>query len=208
MNQSANINEQLIACETCGHVYSVGPLRHGFAAECEDCGSTLASKTLGSMHLTAAFALSALLLYIPANIFPIVQMNLYGSVSENTVWQGCVRLYQDGDYIIALVVFLASILLPFLKLAGLFYLSISVRMRSKKSVNFRTKIYKITEVLGRWAMLDVFVIAVLVALVKLGRLANVVPGSGLLAFTGVVIFTLLASASFDPELIWNTETEL
>ncbi len=135
-------------------------------------------------------------------------MNLYGSVSENTVWEGCVRLYQDGDYPIALVVFLASILLPFLKLSGLFFLSASVRLRSKRWVNFRTSIYKLTEVLGRWAMLDVFVIAVLVGLVKLGKLATVVAGSGLLAFAGVVIFTLLASASFDPEQIWNTEMEL
>jgi paraquat-inducible protein A len=202
------LTEQTIACKVCAHIYSVGNIEPGFKAECTDCGTTLVKKTLGSVHLTAAFALCALLLYIPANIFPIVRMNLYGSVSENTVWEGCVRLYQDGDYPIALVVFLASILLPFLKLSGLFFLSASVRLRSKRWVNFRTSIYKLTEVLGRWAMLDVFVIAVLVGLVKLGKLATVVAGSGLLAFAGVVIFTLLASASFDPEQIWNTEMEL
>jgi paraquat-inducible protein A len=155
------------------------------------------------LHFTTAFVLAALLLYVPANVFPILRMNLYGATSENTVWDGCVRLYQDGDLTIAIVVFLASILVPFLKLLGLLFLITSTRFKSTRWQNARTRVYKIIDVIGRWAMLDVFAVAVMVSLVKLSRLAIVVPGSGAIAFTGVVVFTFLASATFDPQLIWN-----
>jgi paraquat-inducible protein A len=195
-------NDSWVACKVCGQVHVLDSLPQGWVAKCRRCGMNLAHRTAGSLHLTAAFALTALLLYAPANIFPILRMNMYGATTENTVWEGCVRLYRDGDTVIAAVVFLASILIPFLKLLGLFFLVVTTRLRVSRWKMARTWVFRMIETIGRWAMLDVFVLAVLVSLVKLERLATVVPGSGLLAFSGVIVFTILASACFDPQLIW------
>jgi len=161
----------------------------------------------GSLHLTAAFSLAALLLYIPANILPILHLDKLGVSSDNTVWSGCVALFHDNQWGIAIIVFLASILIPLVKLLGLFFLVTTTAMQSRWARKTRTWIYKTIEIIGRWAMLDVFVMAILVSLVKLHLLANVIPGKGLFAFCAVVVFTLLASAAFDPQLIWNDEEE-
>jgi paraquat-inducible protein A len=194
-----------IACKTCGLVHAIEPLRPGMAATCRRCGSRIAKRTFGSLHMTAAFSLAALILYVPANILPILRLEMYGAVSQNTVWEGCVRLFKDGDYVVAVIVFLASMLVPFLKLIGLFFLVGTTKLRISRWKKLRTWVYRIIEMIGRWAMLDVFVLAVLVSLVKLQRLATVIPGRGLFAFALVVIFTVLASASFDPQLIWEDE---
>jgi paraquat-inducible protein A len=196
----------IAVCETCGLVQQVEKLEPGTGAECCRCTAIIASRKINSLGRTAAFSLAALILYIPANIYPILRMNYYGAYSENTVWEGCVNLFKDGQWFVAGIVFLASILIPFLKLLGLFFLVITTKLRSARGRQQRTWIYKIIAVIGPWAMLDVFLLSVLVALVKLQQIATVLPGRGLLAFTGVVLLTILASASFDPKLIWE-ETE-
>jgi paraquat-inducible protein A len=198
--------ETILACETCGLVQSVDELETGTIAECSRCRSIIDNRKINSLGRTAAFSLAALILYIPANIYPILRMNYYGAYSENTVWEGCVNLFKDGQWFVAGIVFLASILIPFFKLLGLFFLVITTKLRSARGRQQRTWIYKIIAVIGPWAMLDVFLLSVLVALVKLQQIATVLPGRGLLAFTGVVLLTILASASFDPKLIWE-ETE-
>ena len=181
------------------------PLEPGTVAACCRCGSRIARRTSGSLHLTAAYSLAALLLYVPANLFPILRLEMYGASSESTVWDGSRRLFRDGDYVIAVIVFLASIVIPLLKLMGLFYLVVATKFHFSRGKRRRTRIFRVIEGVGRWAMLDVFVVAVLVSLVKLQRLATILPGKGLLAFGGVVVFTLLASASFDSQLIWAEE---
>jgi paraquat-inducible protein A len=195
-----------IACETCGLMQQVEKLEPGSRAECCRCMSIIGRRKINSLGRTAAFSLAALILYIPANIYPILRMNYYGAYSENTVWEGCVNLFKDGQWFVAGIVFLASIVIPFFKLLGLFFLVITTKLRSARGRQQRTWIYKIIAVIGPWAMLDVFLLSVLVALVKLQQIATVLPGRGLLAFTGVVLLTILASASFDPRLIWE-ETE-
>jgi paraquat-inducible protein A len=194
-----------ITCKTCGQIHEVEPLNPGMIAKCRRCGTRIAKRTSNSLHLTAAFSLAALILYVPANIFPILQLDMYGASTENTVWQGCVRLFKDGDYVVAIIVFLASMLIPLLKLLGLIFLVATTKLRVSRWKMPRTWIYRIIEIIGRWAMLDVFVMAVLVSLVKLQRLATIIPGKGLLAFAVVVVFTIFASASFDPQLIWEKE---
>jgi len=114
-----------------------------------------------------------------------------------------VSLAQAGQYFVALIVFLASIVIPVLKLAGLLYLVISARFGLGRRLRGRTRIYRFIDVIGPWAMLDVFLLAVLVALVKLGQIATILPGPGLIAFSAVVVLTMLASASFDPRAIWE-----
>jgi paraquat-inducible protein A len=194
-----------VACKVCGEVHALAEVPAGMAAKCVRCGSTIEKRTADSLHVTAACALAALLLYVPANTLPILRIELYGASSDNTAWEGAMRLLKDGDYIIACIVFMASIFVPLLKLLGLFYLVVSTKFRFKRGKKLRTWVYQFIDLIGRWAMLDVFVVAVLVSAVKLNGLATVMPGRGLLAFGGVVVFTILASASFDPQLIWEKE---
>jgi paraquat-inducible protein A len=130
-------------------------------------------------------------------------MEYYGAYSESTVWDGCVNLFRSGLWLVAAIVFLASILVPLLKLLGLFYLVATAMAGSARRRRERTWVYRFIEVIGPWAMLDVFLLSVLVALVRLGRLVTVLPGKGLLAFTLLVAFTILATASFDPKRIWE-----
>ena len=190
-------------CKVCGLLQRVEDLQPRMSAECGRCGSLLAKGRANTIARTAAFSLAALILYVPANIYPILRMEYYGVHTENTVWDGCVRLFQDGQWLVATIVFLASIMIPLLKLLGLFYLITTAKLRSTRRQRERTRVYKIIEVIGPWAMLDVFLLAILVALVRLKELATVTPGPGLLAFTAVVVLTILASASFDPKVIWN-----
>lgn len=129
-------------------------------------------------------------------------MDMHGAHSESTIWQGCTGLFQDGQWLVAAIVFLASILIPLLKLLGLFFLVVTAERRSTYWQRERARIFRIISAVGTWAMLDVFLMAVLVALVKLEQLATIQPGPALPAFAGVVTLTILASARFDPALIW------
>jgi paraquat-inducible protein A len=194
-----------IACRVCGLVHLETRVPPGMVAKCCRCGSAIERRSAHSLHRTAALALSALILYVPANVFPILRMELYGATTDNTVWEGVQRLYEDGQWVIALIVFLASIVIPLLKLTGLFFLVTTAQAKWPGLRRVRTRLYQFIEGIGRWAMLDVFVLAVLVSVVKLRQLATVIAGPGALAFAGVVVFTLLASASFDPQLIWKNE---
>ena len=195
--------ETTIACKACGQLQRMAELQPGTAAECCRCGSIICKRKVNSVQRTAAFALAALIFYLPANIYPILRMDFYGAHSESTVWDGCVKLFQDGQWLVAVIVFLASILIPLFKLLALFFLVATARFKSERWQQERTRIYQIIEVVGPWAMLDVFLLSVLVALVKLQQLATVWPGPGLLAFTAVVVLTILAAVSFDPQLIWH-----
>jgi paraquat-inducible protein A len=194
--------ETISACKVCGLVQHVGALAPGTIAECCRCGATIREHKVASVAPTVALSLAALIFYVPANIYPILRMNYYGAYSENTVWGGCVSLMRDGEWLVAGIVFLASIAIPFFKLLSLFLLAASAHARSSRWQRERTALYQFIEVIGPWAMLDVFLLAILVALVRLQQLATILPGRGLLAFTAVVVLTILASASFDPRLIW------
>ena len=195
-----------IACKTCGQLHTMVPLRPGDEAMCTRCSAPLERRPHNSLARTAAFALAALLLYIPANAFPILRLQLYGSYTESTVWDGVVLFYRDGQWVMAIIVVLASIVIPVVKLLGLFFIVILTWLKVERGRMLRTRIYNFIDIIGKFAMLDVFVLAIWVALVKLERLASVTPAEGLLPFGGVVVLTLLASASFDPQLIWEGVT--
>jgi paraquat-inducible protein A len=196
--------DNVVACETCGLVQRVEPLPKGAAAECFRCGNFLGvRRTSASLHVTAALSLAALVLYVPANIYPILRMTMYGATSESTIWDGVVSLMRHDQWVVAVIVFMASMVIPLLKLASLFFLVASSIVRRGRRLRWRTSLYKFIDAIGPWAMLDVFLLAVLVSLVKLGQLATVVPGLALFAFTGMVVFTMLASAAFDPKIIWE-----
>jgi paraquat-inducible protein A len=192
----------VIVCETCGLVQQLENVPPRHRAECARCDSILQRHYPNSRARTAALAVAALCLYVPANIYPIMIMEYMGRHTENTVWGGVKTLYQDRMWYVAAIVFAASILVPLLKLLGLFFLVVNRGQRWQKT---RTWIYKAVCQIGPWAMLDVFLLAVLVALIRFGRFATVIPGPGIIAFTSVVVLTILASSSFDPRAIWKEE---
>jgi paraquat-inducible protein A len=194
--------DSLLACKTCGLVQQLEHLPRGYQAECARCGEIILRDHPYSRALTAAFSLSALFLYVPANIYPVMMMHYLGRETENTVWGGVRALWRDNLWGVALIVFLASIVIPLLKLIGLFFL---VSVRSNRWQKLRARIFKIIEKIGPWAMLDVFLLAIMVAVIRFGRFATVIPGPGIVAFTAVVVFTLLASGCFEPRLIWKGE---
>ena len=201
------MSNQIIVCPTCGLAQQLEPLPPGSVAKCFQCDSRIARANHNALTRTAAFSVAGLLLYVPANIYPILRMDYYGTYRENTVWSGCVQLFQDGQWPVAIIVFLASIVVPLLKLIGLFFLVITTQSGSPRLERFRTSIYRGIKTIGPWAMLDVFLLAILVSLVKLGRIATVIPGPGLLAFTSVVVLTILASESFDSKQLWEHNHE-
>jgi len=198
--------QSVVACDTCGLVQRVEALEHNVVAECARCHSFLmATRDEGRLHLAAALALAALLLYIPAMVYPILHMSAYGAYSESTVWDGTRGLLENNEWFVGIVVLAASIVVPVLKIAGLFFLVIAARFRLGRRRRSQTRLYKVIEIIGPWAMLDVFLLAILVALVKLNDLATVLPGPGLAPFAGMVVLTMLASAAFDPKLLWHRD---
>jgi paraquat-inducible protein A len=189
-----------MGCSVCGLAQRVEPPEPGQIVACVRCGDVLAQNRPRSASRTLAFALAALILYVPANILPIMTFDYYGATRSNTVWSGVVALTESSQWAVAAVVFLASMVVPLLKLSILFFLSLSVRWR--KAQRFRTDLYRFIQAVGTWAMLDVFLVAILVAIVKMGQLASVRPGPGVVPFCFVVVFTLLATENFDPKLLW------
>jgi paraquat-inducible protein A len=192
----------LVGCKTCGLVQAVEADVDHYDVQCSRCGELLRHNQPGSRARTAALSLAALFLYVPANIYPIIVMQYLGRETENTVWGGVKTLYQDRMWPLAALVFCASILIPLLKLIGLFFLVVN---RGARWQRFRAAIFKLIGHIGPWAMLDVFLLAVMVGVIRFGRFATVIPGPGIMAFASVVVLTMLASASFDSRLIWNEQ---
>jgi len=168
---------------------------------CDRCGELQHWHEPKSAMATLAYSLTALIFFIPSNLYPFMTVELYGNRNSSTVWGGILSLVEDGSWPIALIVFLASLVIPALKLIILFYLGLTANNQSHPK--FKTRLYHIIESIGRWSMLDIFLLAVLVAIVKLGRWTTVEPEPGSYMFAMVVIFTMLASASFDPQLLWK-----
>jgi paraquat-inducible protein A len=147
--------------------------------------------------------ITASVLYIPANLYPVMTVISFGSGEADTILSGVVALAEAGMWPLALLVFFASVTVPMLKLIGLSFLLVSVQRQSRWRPKDRTALYRVIESVGRWSMIDVFMLAIIVALVKLGSIATIEPGVGAVAFCGVVVITILASMSFDPRLIWD-----
>jgi paraquat-inducible protein A len=170
---------------------------------CPRCGSPLHARKPDSLARTWALTLTAYILYIPANLLPVMSVTMTGKGEPDTIMSGVKELALGGMWPLALLVFFASVTVPVLKLLALTYLLLSVQFKSHWRPQQRTVIYRITECVGRWSMIDIFVIAILVALVKLGSLATIEAGAGGVAFGGVVVVTMFAAMSFDPRLIWD-----
>jgi paraquat-inducible protein A len=175
---------------------------------CTRCGALVHARRPNSVVRTWALLITAAILYIPANVLPIMTVSSLGQGDPSTIMSGVIQLVQHGMIPIAAVVFIASILVPTFKLVGIALLLFSVQRRQPLSARQRIWMYRFIEFIGRWSMLDIFVIAILVAVVNFGRLASVEANLGAIAFASVVILTMLAAVTFDPRLIWdNTESD-
>ena len=197
----------LISCHAC-HKLSKMPvgLPEGVAI-CPRCETPIHSRKPNSLSRTWALLIAAYILYIPANLLPVMTVISFGKGTPDTILSGVEELIHAGMLPIALLVFFASITVPVLKLLTLTYLLLSVHYKSRWRPRERTFLYRITEVVGRWSMIDIFMISILIALVKLQAVATIEPGMGAISFAAVVILTMFAAIGFDPRLIWDKMEE-
>lgn len=175
---------------------------------CPRCHTVLHFRKPQSLQKTFAFLIAATVLYIPANILPMTITNSIFGSQQDTIMSGVIYFWETQDYLVATVIFIASIFIPLLKLLILSFLLLSLYMQSLGKWNFSPKscsiLYRIVEVIGRWSMIDVFVVSLLAALIQIQSLATILAGPGAVAFGAVVILTMMASSSFDPRMIWDS----
>jgi paraquat-inducible protein A len=195
----------LLSCHACDQIVAAPRGTAQRALACPRCGARLHHRKPQSLARTAALVSAAALLYIPANLLPVMTVISFGQGHPDTILSGVKALIAAGMWPVALLVFFASIMVPVLKLVGLTFLTISVQRRSAWRPRDRTLLYRIVEGIGRWSMVDIFMISILVALVNLGTIATIEPGVGAIAFAAVVIITMIAAMAFDPRLIWDRQ---
>lgn len=192
----------LASCHVCGLV------SHVTAKSCPRCGSHLHLRKPGSIQNTVALMTAAAALYIPSHLLPVMTVVELGVVTHNTIIGGMLTFWRSGAYPIAIVIFTASILIPLLKIVALSWLCLAATGRVHPSPTALGRLYWLTELLGRWSMVDIFVVGILVSLVRLGNYMTITPGPGALAFAGVVMLTMFAAMSFEPRLLWDRLDEI
>ncbi len=199
--------QALASCRSCDLVCGKPGGAGAASARCPRCGAVLHNRKPASMARTCALVISAMILYIPANVLPVTVTTSMGQTQTDTILSGVIHFMMSGSWHIALIILIASIMVPLAKLAVLIYLLISVRFKSTWRPADRTRLYHWTEVVGRWSMVDIFAVTVLVALVRMDLLASVQAGPGGIFFAAVVVITMLAAECFDPRLIWDAIEE-
>ena len=199
MDEYANSSASAQGLQGCPVCTSVGPAE---GIVCGVCGAHLHAHWDESIQRTWAWLITAVLLYIPANVLPIMHTSFFGRDSENTILGGVLTLWEHESYPIAIVIFVASVLVPLTKFVVLAWLCLSVQFRSETRLTHKVKLYRVTEFVGRWSMIDVFVVGILVALIQLGTIMTILPGSAATAFAAMVAATMLSANAFDPRLLW------
>jgi paraquat-inducible protein A len=190
----------LAGCHACGLVLDLSGQAH---AACPRCGSHMHHRKRDSLNRTWALVITAFILYIPANLFPVMTVISFGRGHPDTILSGVKAFIEADMWPLALLVFFASVTVPMLKLWGLVFLLISVQRKSSWRLRDRAVLFRIIESVGRWSMIDIFMISILIALVKLEAIATIEPGIGATSFAGVVVVTMIASMMFDPRLMWD-----
>jgi paraquat-inducible protein A len=192
----------LLNCHNCGLLSKAAGRIHN-ALKCPRCGTALHRRKPRSISYTWAFLIAAYVMYIPANLLPIMTTTSLGHVQPDTIISGVIYLLVSGSWPLALIIFIASVFVPVLKLIILTYLVLSVQFKSQWRPADRARLYRITEVVGRWSMVDIYVVALMVALVNIQGIADIDAGPGAIAFGAVVVLTMIAAMVFDPRLIWD-----
>lgn len=190
-------SEGLASCHMCG---KVSPVAEG---HCPRCHSALHLRKPYSLQRTWSYLIAAIVFYFPANLLPMMNINGLGGNSSDTIMSGVINFWHKGDIIVAVIIFSASIMIPILKMIALIWLCLAAGGVTSASPKALSRLYHITELVGRWSMVDVFVVSVLVCLVQLGVISTVTPGPAILSFASVVVLTMFAAMSFDPRLLWD-----
>jgi len=190
----------LAGCHTCGQVVEMHNHDH---AICPRCDSEVHYRKPDSVNRAWAFLIAAFVMYIPANTEPMMRTTSLGSESGDTILSGVLYFLAHGDWPLAVVIFGASVMLPLLKMMAIAYILISVQRGDSHRKIENTRLYMLAEVLGKWSMLDIFVVGLMATLVQLGSLTTIAPGPACIAFAAVVILTMFAEMAFDPKLIWD-----
>jgi paraquat-inducible protein A len=189
----------ILNCHTCAMLSEEKPGHN----RCKRCGTPLHHRKHDSINRTWALLAAATILLIPANVYPVLTVIRFGQGAPDTILTGILHLIEDGMWGLGLIVFVASIVVPVLKLIVLSFLLLSVQKKLTWRPRDRTLLYRITEVVGAWSMVDVFLVGMLASLVTMGSLSTIIPGIGASFFGGVVVITMFAAMNFDPRLIWD-----
>ena len=195
----------LLGCHVCSQVSRAPERAH--EVRCPRCGAALHFRKPASVSRSWAFLVAAMILYVPANLLPMMKTSSLFGAQSDTIMSGVVYFWTSGSWYLALIIFFASIMVPMLKMIALALLLVSVQRRSRWQPEQRARLYRLVEFVGRWSMLDIYVVAVIVALVQLKALATIQPGAGAAAFGAVVVLTMFSAMAFDPRLIWDTPAE-
>jgi paraquat-inducible protein A len=190
----------LVGCRRCARVWPIEQ------RSCARCGGRLQSRDPYSLQKVWAWWLAGAMAYVPANIYPMLETRTLFTRSNDTIIAGAIKLAEHGSWGVALIILVASVGIPLAKFFAIAYLALSVRTGAAMSQGGRQGVFEIVEYIGRWSMIDVFVVAILASLVQLNVVASIVPGPASLAFALSVIFTMLSAQSFDSRLIWDRDT--
>lgn len=191
----------LVACQRCQQVWPIATV------ECARCGHQLVSRDAQSLQRVWALWTVGLMCYVPANLYPMLQTRTLLSVEEATIVGGAIELAQYGSYGVAAIILLASVAIPIAKFLAIGFLAISVTRPSTVSKHQRQLLFEVVEYIGRWSMIDIFVVAILSSLVQLNTLAAMNPGTASLFFALSVIFTMLSAQAFDSRMIWDAQSQ-
>ncbi len=191
----------VVACTRCTKAWPLG------TDICDRCGHVLVSRDRLSLQRVWVFWVMGLVCYIPANIYPMLKTKTLYQVEESTIIGGAVELAHHGNLGIALIILVASVVIPLGKFWAVAFLAISVRQKNASSNHRRQFLYEVVEYIGRWSMIDIFVVAILSALVQLKTLASINPGPASIFFALSVIFTMLSAQAFDSRMIWDVQAK-
>jgi len=178
--------------------------RIGAQSRCGRCGEKIEARLPRSLEKTSAFLIAAAILYVPANVLPVMHTSSLLLEQDDTILSGVLFLLHSGSWPLALLVFVASIMVPLLKIFALSVLVWLNARRSSAHLLARARLYRVVEFIGRWSLLDIYAVTLLVAVVQMGQVAAIAPRGGALAFAAVVVLTMLAAASFDPRSAWDS----
>jgi paraquat-inducible protein A len=194
-----DVKAKVSLCLNCNNISSVN------STVCPICDEPLHQRKHNSFQKTLALSIAALCFFIPANIFPIMKTDTVTTFENSTILDGIFYFYEHGEFFIGTVIFIASVFIPIWKLLTLFYLLYSVHAGSRWKLKEKNRLFKIIDVIGKWSMLDIFVIGLMITLVQFGELARVSTGFAAISFATMVILTMMATNSFDTRLLWDNE---
>jgi paraquat-inducible protein A len=185
-------------CHVCGNYEEKAVDR------CSRCGAIMKGKVVQPALLTLSLLLTSMILYIPANVLPVMVTYQFGKPTESTIIGGVVSLWHYGDYVIASIIFIASVVVPLAKIIALTYLAFTSIYQDNQCPIAKTHLYHATEMVGKWSMVDVFVVVILVTLIQIGSIVSIQSGPGIISFAAVVVLTMIAAIVFDTRLLWES----